>query len=144
MISSRLASSPRRRGSILRVREVTGYVGVDGPRRHRCARMRSRRSQTKEPSMNDLIRIGMDTSKSVFVLHGVDAAEQPVLRRKLRRSQMHDSFRKLEPTKIGMEACGGSHYWARELRALGHEVVLLPPQYVKAYVKRNKNDAADA
>ncbi len=94
--------------------------------------------------MNKIIRIGIDTSKSVFVLHGVDAAEQPVLRRKLRRNQMLELFRKLEPTRIGMEACGGAHYWARELQALGHEVVLLPPQYVKPYVKRNKNDAADA
>ena len=65
--------------------------------------------------MSKIIRIGIDTSKSIFVLHGVDAAEQPALRRKLRRSQMHEFFRKLEPTKIGMEACGGSHYWAREL-----------------------------
>src|SRR3984893_12366888 len=94
--------------------------------------------------MTKIIRIGVDTSNSVFVLHGVDAAEQPVLRRKLRRSQVLEFFRKLEPTKLGMEACGGAHYWARELRALGHEVVLLPPQYVKPYVKRNKNDAADA
>ncbi len=94
--------------------------------------------------MSKIIRIGMDTSKSVFVLHGVDVAEQPVLRRKLRRRQVLEFFRKLEPTKIGMEACGGDHYWARELRALGHQVVLLPPQYVKPYVKRNKNDAADA
>jgi transposase len=94
--------------------------------------------------VNKTIRIGIDTSKSVFVLHGVDAAEQPILRRKLRRRQMLEFFRKLEPTKIGMEACGGAHYWARELQALGHEVVLLPPQYVKPYVKRNKNDAADA
>jgi transposase len=94
--------------------------------------------------VTEIIRIGIDTSKSVFVLHGVDGAEQPVLRRKLRRSQMLEFFRKLEPTKIGMEACGGAHYWARELQALGHAVVLLPPQYVKPYVKRNKNDAADA
>jgi transposase len=94
--------------------------------------------------MTKIIRIGMDTSKSVFVLHGVDAAEQPVLRKKLRRRQVLEFFAKLEPTKIGLEACGGAHYWARELRALGHEVVLLPPQYVKPYVKRNKNDAADA
>jgi transposase len=97
-----------------------------------------------EPSVTKIIRIGMDTSKSVFVLHGVDAAEQPVLRKKLRRGQVLEFFGKLEPTKIGLEACGGAHYWARELRALGHEVVLLPPQYVKPYVKRNKNDAADA
>jgi transposase len=91
-----------------------------------------------------IIRIGMDTSKSVFVLHGVGAAEQPALRKKLRRSQVLAFFAKLEPTKVGMEACGGAHYWARELRALGHEAVLLPPQYVKPYVQRNKNDAADA
>jgi transposase len=91
-----------------------------------------------------IIRIGMDTSKSVFVLHGVDGAEQPVLRRKLRRKQVLEFFAKLEPTKVGLEACGAAHYWARELRALGHEVVLVPPQYVKPYVKRNKNDAADA
>jgi transposase len=78
------------------------------------------------------------------VLHGVDAAEKPVLRRNLRRRQMLDFFGKLEPTKVGLEACGGAHYWARELQALGHEVVLLPPQYVKPYVRRNKNDAIDA
>jgi len=94
--------------------------------------------------VNKLIRIGLDTSKSVFVLHGVDTAEQPVLRRKLRRQQVVEFFGKLAPTKIGLEACGASHHWARELAALGHEVVLLPPQYVKPYVKRNKNDAADA
>jgi transposase len=94
--------------------------------------------------VSELIRIGVDTSKSVFVLHGVDAAEKPVLRRNLRRRQMLDFFGKLEPTKVGLEACGGAHYWARELQALGHEVVLLPPQYVKPYVRRNKNDAIDA
>jgi transposase len=86
----------------------------------------------------------MDTSKSVFVLHGLNAAEQPVLRRKLRRRQVLEFFARLEPTKVGLEACGAAHYWARELRALGHEVLLLPPAYVKAYLKLNKNDAADA
>jgi len=94
--------------------------------------------------MDKLIRIGLDTSKSVFQLHGVDTAEKPVLRKKLRRKQVLEFFAKLEPTKIGLEACGGAHYWAREMAVLGHEVVLLPPQYVKPYVKRNKNDAADA
>jgi transposase len=88
--------------------------------------------------------MGVDTSKSVFVLHGVNAAEQPVLRRKLRRSQVLEFFANLEPTKVGLEACGAAHHWARELGRLGHQVVLLPPQYVKPYVKRNKNDAADA
>jgi len=94
--------------------------------------------------VNDLIRIGMDTSKSVFVLHGVDAAEQPVLRKKLRRRQVIEFFAKLPPTQVGMEACGAAHHWARELEALGHEVKLLPAQRVKPYVARNKNDTADA
>jgi transposase len=94
--------------------------------------------------MNDLIRIGMDTSKSVFQLHGVDGAEQAVLRKKLRRRQVIEFFEKLPATRVGIEACGGAHHWAREIGALGHEVVLLPPQYVKPYVPRNKNDAADA
>ena len=94
--------------------------------------------------MTKIIRIGVDTSKSVFQLHGVDAAEQQVLRKRLRRRQVLEFFAGLEPTKVGLEACGASHYWARELIALGHQAVLLPPQYVKAYVKRNKNDAADA
>lgn len=94
--------------------------------------------------MNDLIRIGMDTSKGVFVLHGVDAAEQPLLCKKLRRRQVIEFFTGLPPTRVGIEACGAAHHWGRELTALGHEVCLLPPQYVKPYVRRNKNDAADA
>jgi transposase len=94
--------------------------------------------------VNDLIRIGMDTSKSVFVLHGVGAAERPVLRKKLRRRQVIEFFAKLPPTQVGMEACAGSHHWGREIGALGHEVKLLPAQRVKPYVARNKNDTADA
>jgi transposase len=98
----------------------------------------------REPSVNKIIRIGMDTSKSFFQLHGVDAAEQPVLRRKLRRRQMVEFFRQLPPTVIGIEACGGAFHWARVLQGFGHEVKLLPPQLVKPYVKRGKHDAADA
>src|SRR5450755_2137159 len=86
----------------------------------------------------------MDTSKHIFQLHGVDSAERPVLRRKLRRSEMLAFLAKLPPTVIGMEACGAGHYWARELRKLGHEVKLIAPQHVKAYIKRNKNDGRDA
>src|SRR5450432_684693 len=86
----------------------------------------------------------MDTSKHFFQLHGVDAAERPVLRRKLRRREMVAFFAKLPPTVIGMEACAAGHYWARELRKLGHEVKLIAPQHVKAYIKRNKNDGRDA
>ena len=94
--------------------------------------------------MNQIIRIGMDTSKHFFQLHGVDAAEHPVLRRKLRRKEMLAFFAKLPPTVIGMEACGASHYWARELGQLGHTAKLIAPQHVKPYIKRNKNDGRDA
>jgi transposase len=94
--------------------------------------------------MARITRIGIDTSKTVFQLHGVDEAERVTLQRKLRRRELLTYLGKLEPTSIGLEACGGSHYWARELQRLGHEVMLIPPQYVKAYVARGKNDAADA
>lgn len=94
--------------------------------------------------MDQIIRIGMDTSKHVFQLHGVNAAEQPVLRKKLRRKEMVDFFTKCPPTVIAIEACGASHHWARLLTTLGHEVKLIAPQLVKPYVKRGKNDAADA
>ena len=94
--------------------------------------------------MSKIIRIGVDTSKLVFELHGVDAAERPVLLRRLRRGEMKRFFGSLPATVIGLEACGGAHHWARMLQELGHEVRLLPPQYVKPYVKRGKNDVADA
>jgi transposase len=91
-----------------------------------------------------IIRVGIDTAKHVFQIHGVDEAEQPVLRKQLRRGELVKLFAKLPPTRVGLEACGAAHYWARVLKGLGHEVMLLPPQYVKPYVKRGKNDAADA
>ena len=94
--------------------------------------------------MEELIRIGMDTSKHVFQVHGVDASERPVLRRRLRRREVVRFFAALPSTEVGLEACGGSHHWGRVLGALGHTVRLVPPQYVKPYVKRGKNDAADA
>lgn len=93
--------------------------------------------------MEQIIRIGMDTSKSVFQLHGVNAQEQPVLRRKLSRKEMIKFFEKASPTTVGIEACGGSHHWAWLLRSLGHEVKLIARQLAKPYVKRGKNDAAD-
>jgi transposase len=94
--------------------------------------------------MTQYKRLGIDTSKAVFTLHGIDQQDRPVLRINLRRAQMLPFFKKLSPTKIAMEACGGAHHWARELIALGHEVHLIPPQYVKPYVKRAKNDRNDA
>jgi transposase len=94
--------------------------------------------------VEQITRIGMDTSKHIFQLYGVDAAEQPVLRKRLGRKQMVDFFAKLSPTVIGIEACGASHHWARVLALFGHEVKLIAPQLVKPYVTRNKNDGRDA
>lgn len=94
--------------------------------------------------MDQITRVFIDTSKSVFQLHGVDAAERVVVRRRLRRTEMVPFFTGLAPTVIGLEACGASHHWARVLAGLGHQVKLIAPQHVKPYVKRSKNDARDA
>lgn len=88
--------------------------------------------------------IGLDIAKNVFQVHGIDSEGRVALRRKVRRDQLLALLGGLEPCLIGMEACATAHHWARELEALGHRVKLMPPAYVKAYVKRNKNDAADA
>ena len=88
--------------------------------------------------------IGLDIAKNVFQVHGIDATEKVVVRKQLRRSQVLAFFKALPPCLIGMEACATAHYWARELTKLGHQVRLMPAKDVKAYVKRNKNDAADA
>jgi transposase len=92
--------------------------------------------------VTDIIRIGLDTSKSVFQLHGVDAAEQPVLRRQLRRAEMIKVFEKLPPVIVALEACGASHHWARLLSSFGHEVKLIAPQLAKPYVSVRPVDAA--
>ncbi len=89
-------------------------------------------------------RVGIDLAKQVFQIHGVDGQEKVVLRKQLRRAHLLDYFKKLPSCLIGMEACGGAHYWARELQKLGHTVKLMAPQFVKPYVKSNKNDANDA
>ena len=94
--------------------------------------------------MNEVITIGVDLAKNVFQVQGVDADGAVVVRRQLRRRQVLAFFRKQPPCLVGMEACATAHHWAREIAALGHEVKLMPPRYVKPYVKRNKNDAADA
>jgi transposase len=94
--------------------------------------------------MDQIIRIAMDTSKHVFQLHGVNAAEEPILRKKLRPQDMVTFFTRLPPTVIGIEVCGNSHHWARLVQSLGHQVKLIAPQLAKPYVKRGKSDAADA
>src|SRR5277367_6420126 len=90
------------------------------------------------------ITIGLDLAKHWFQVHGVDAAGKIVVKRRLRRAEVVEFFRGQEACLAGMEACATAHHWAREMIALGHEVKLMPPAYVKAYVKRNKNDATDA
>jgi transposase len=88
--------------------------------------------------------MGLDLAKAVFQIHGTDSLGRVVVRKQIRRSQLMQFFVQLEPCLVGMEACGSAHHWARRLRTLGHEVRLIPPQYVKPYVKSNKTDAADA
>jgi len=94
--------------------------------------------------MQTITTIGLDIAKSVFQVHGVDAAGEVVIRRQLKRRSVLAFFQKLPPCLIGIEACASSHHWSRELQALGHTVRLMPPAYVKPYVKRQKNDTADA
>jgi transposase len=106
--------------------------------------MMSLSDKLAEESEMNIKRVGIDLAKQVFQLHGVDAQEKAVLRKQLRRGQMLDYFKKLPPCLIGMEACSSAHYWGRELQKLGHTVKLMAPQFVKPYVKSNKNDANDA
>jgi len=94
--------------------------------------------------MQAVTTIGLDIAKSVFQVHGVDAAGNVIVRRQLKRRYVLPFFQKLPPCLVGIEACASSHHWSRELQALGHKVRLMPPAYVKPYVKRHKNDAADA
>ena len=94
--------------------------------------------------MQTVSTIGLDIAKSVFQVHGVDADGLVVIRRQLKRRYVLAFFEKLPPCLVGIEACASSHYWSRELQALGHTVRLMPPAYVKPYVKRQKNDMADA
>ena len=121
-------------------------MGWMAPLRHLSAMLLAVRESAAngEPSMGEVTTIGLDLAKHVFQVHGVDADGGTVLRKSLRRAQVLTFFSRLPPCLVGLEACATAHHWARELRALGHEVRLMPAQYVKAYVKRNKNDAADA
>src|SRR6187399_1211765 len=121
-------------------------MGWMAPLRHLGAKMPVGQEPpaNREPSMNEITTVGLDLAKNVFQVHGVDAEGSTILRKPLRRAQVLAFFSRLPPCLIGLEACATAHYWGRELRALGHEVRLMPAQYVKAYVKRNKHDAADA
>ena len=92
----------------------------------------------------NITTIGIDLAKSVFQLHGIDSYGKVLIKKQIKRAQMAEYFVNLKPCLIGMEACGSAHHWARKLEGFGHTVKLMPPQYVKPYVKTNRNDAADA
>ena len=94
--------------------------------------------------MKKSIRIGVDLAKNYFQIHALTSESGSAVTRKLRRSKVLEFFAEIEPSRVGMEACGSAHYWARELKKLGHDVLLMPPAYTKPYVKRGKNDAVDA
>src|SRR5260370_34536731 len=94
--------------------------------------------------MSEISMIGLDLAKNVFQVHGVDASGGVVLRRQLRRGAVEKFFAQLPPCTVGVEACGNAHHWARVIGRYGHQVRLIPPAYVKPYVKRNKNDGRDA
>ena len=94
--------------------------------------------------MDKFIRVGIDLGKGYFQVHGLRVEDGSAVNRKLSCSKMRPFFVSIAPCRVGMEACGSAHYWARELVAMGHEVVLMPPGYIKPYVKRGKNDAVDA
>src|SRR5215467_4941296 len=126
--------SPARRGDRM--------MGWMAPLRHLSANGVSKNHQEREPSMSEITTIGLDLAKHVFQVHGIDAQGTTVLRKRLRRGQVLAFFSHIPRCVVGLEACATGHYWARELRALGHEVRLMPAQYVKAYIKRNKHDAA--
>jgi transposase len=94
--------------------------------------------------MMNITRIGMEVAKQVFQLHGVDERGRTTLRRRVSRTQLRPFFMQLRPCLVGLEACGSAHYWARPLRALGHDVRLMAPQFVAPYRKNDKNDGNDA
>src|SRR5687768_789339 len=112
--------------------------------RHRSAKVRECLTHEGGQYMKQITTIGLDLAKAVFQVHGTDERGQCVVRKQLKRAQVATYFAQLPPCLIGMEACGGAHHWARQLQAFGHDVKLIPPQYVRPFVKTNKTDAADA
>jgi len=118
--------------------------GVDAPQTAKPARMRKAQSQLREVQMTEVVVVGLDIAKHVFQAHGADGSGAKLFNRKLSRGQVLKFLASLSPCIVAMEACSTSQYWAREIEKLGHTPRLIPPQYVKPYVKRQKNDATDA
>ena len=119
--------------------------GVDGlTQTASSAKAWSPKRHRGKPSMKKFIRTAIDLGKTYFQVHGLESEGGQSISRKMKRSKMREFYEQIEPCRVGMEACGSGHYWARELVAMGHEVVLIPPAYIKPYIKRGKNDAVDA
>src|SRR5918912_1880479 len=137
---------PATEASMCFTEKSTSNNEMDASRwRHRGASVDVvRRPRRREMSEMQVTTIGLDIAKNLFQVHGADAQGRPVLKRKLARGKVLEFFATLPPCLVGLEACGAAHYWARELAGLGHTVRLMPPQYVRPYVKTNKHDAADA
>jgi transposase len=133
-----------RRGSIFNVAKGLGMMGWTPPGGIDVPVCALEVTHTKEASMGEVSIIGLDLAKRVFQVHGADSLGERVFSRKLSRGQLMDFFRDHHRCVVAMEACSSAHYWGREIAALGHEVRLIPAQYVKPFVKRQKNDAADA
>jgi transposase len=114
------------------------------PSRHQRAKVVAVEGHQQEPSVMEITTIGLELAEHVFQVHGITEDGSVVLKKRLRRGQVHTFFAGLKPCLVGMEACATAHSWARKLRALGHDVRLMPPQCAKAYLRRGKNDAADA
>jgi transposase len=129
--------------SVADIRRQSGD-GVDAPRRHLRAKVMAFEPSPEEASVEQVTTIGLDLAKYVFQAHGADAAGHTLFRKRLVRRKLLEFFAAQAPCVVAMEACAGSHYWAREIGKLGHMVRLIPPAYVKPFVKRQKNGVADA
>ena len=127
--------------------KAPGINGMDAPTRNGIGVPKWRycfNHLTREASIMKIITVGIDLAKNAFQIHGVDEHGKVALKKRLRREEVAAFFGNLPPCLIGMEACGGAHHWTRKLQGFGHRVKLMAPQFVKPYVKTNKNDAADA
>src|SRR5262249_55043443 len=131
-------------GVVAQERPPSLMVWTASPARHHSAKAWPQSATERRPSVKQFIRIGVDLAKNYFQIHALSSEGAPAIKRKVMRRKMREFFSQTAPCCVGMEACASAHYWARELKAMGHNVLLMPPAYTKPYVKHGKNDAVDA